>query len=62
MLHFGIIDMGGGVVPMFHLFCPRYLGQNEKEQLTPFSFGRFLSFPFRKQARGGDETGSELEN
>ena len=21
--HFGIIEMGGGVVQMFHLFCPR---------------------------------------
>ena len=23
--HFGIIEMGGGVVQMFHLFCPRLL-------------------------------------
>jgi len=23
MRHFGIIEMGGGVVQMFHLFCPR---------------------------------------
>ena len=36
--HFGIIEMGGGgVVQMFHLFYPRLnLGQNKKEQLTPF--------------------------
>ena len=29
---------------MFHLFCPRHLGQNEKEQLTPFRTFPFLSF------------------
>ena len=32
MRYFGIIEMGGGVVQMFHLFCPRlYAGfQSDK--------------------------------
>ena len=36
MCHFDIIEMGGGVVQMFHLFCPRlYSGfQRDKTNRT----------------------------